>query len=427
MEGETEGDEDPEYEFYDSAGDFAYEVNIDTAVLVAKPSPYKSSSINHGDPSSVPNKPGLFFPYFHGMIAPDNANLRDLCRDLFFRNIGSEKEDVFECWKRFRGNLNTLSSSPEGMVIHHVLMGCKMALDAQARLFLVFADKAYRGYCLLGDQFSVVIAGTVHKVLSPEDLRKELSTVSTRKSVAKELAAMLEKCLDVKGEKIKAKEKDVLSCSSLSDLLAAIDLSADGTPSEEEISSLLSRLQISADFKKQNPENITEAVAELVRHNVDSGYKLDPSIPYYIPTKGWNGIDSIPWAILARFGSTSFSFRNPKGLEFRIPAESSSSDSMMEMEAGGKEKKLFVYEKPVRQCVADWDEVVKTGSVRMDPGERAAGQRALALTGDHKRRVWEALKDGARTGAFAGPSKNKRKFADVGEDADVDFSAAFSL
>lgn len=421
-------DEDVQYEEIDNLRDHVYVTSGEDAVLVAKPSPFPSS-INYGGPGDVPYKPGLFFPYFPGMIASDNAHLRYLCNKLLFRNLGPENaKDSADAWKAFRENMNTLSSTPEGMILHHVLFGCYMALEGQARLFLVFADNVYKGFCLLGEEFAVIVAGTVHRPVSEHDLREQLERVSTSRAAAKDLVEVLKKCKDFEGRNIKASVKAVENCSDLADILASVDLASEGTPEEEEISSLLSRIHISNDFWTMNAKNVAKAIDDL--HAFDKDAVFDKKIPFFIPTRDWRNINEVHYAILARFGSTSFSFRNQKGVEMKIPKDAKEEDPMKGKLDNGKEKRLYVYEKTVRLAVADWKEVVTRGSIKQDPAERSAGQRALGLVQDEEKElVWGSLKKMAAAG-FLGTKAVKgvssRDTGPVGFGT-ADFTDVFSL
>jgi hypothetical protein len=120
---------------------------------------------------------------------------------------------------------------------------------------------------------------------------------------------------------------------------------------------------------------------------------LDVDFPFYIPLTGFRGIETKEYKVLAAFGPRSFSFRNSKGTEFKIPSKATDEDPLHEAVKKESVTRLFVYEKPVREAVKDWIDLKKTAAIRMDLGERAAGQRAHVFMGKQKGDIWNKLKD----------------------------------
>jgi len=404
----------------------AYVVGGHQAVLVAKPSPLPSS-VNFGEPSSVPYKAGLFFPYFQGMLSPDTKGLRELVSSLMFRNIGAQNDkDAREGYKHLRSVISTFANTDQGVLMSHVLTGCRLALDAQAILYLVFADGIYRGFCLLGEHFNVFVNGSWIAPISDKALRDELNEVRTKRQTLATLAAKLGQCEDTDGDVLQVDEARLPELSYLADCLSRIKISDAQKDLESDISSLLGNILHISDYRTFKPVLIADALESLSKPDKDIG-----SIPFYIPSTNWSGINSREYQVLAAFGPRSFSFRTVRGTEFKVPAKSTDPDQLRgdkKTKEEGVYNKIVVYEKPVRECVRDWFEVKAKGSVKMDMIERAAGQRAHVFMNEQKDIIWNRLKDLASNGHLErgddeGPPSKKQRI----EMGTADFTSEFVL
>lgn len=355
---------------------------MDGAVLSAKPSPHKSS-YNYGSPSDVPNKPGLFFPYFDGLMVPDTAFIRDVVSSLFFRNLGSEGVSCQDAWKAFRTDIATLSQTTSGGIITHILAGCRLALQGQARLFLVFDVETYKGFCLLGDQFNIHIGRSCIVPVSADLLKDELSKVVTKSASAQALSELLDKYLAL-GEECHV-DNLISSSSYLADKLDQVANSGE-IPTEEmkEMSLALSRLHFQKKFLSISPTNILQALACVATETVDD------SVPFYIPLTGWKGISTPTYKALARFGPNSISFYNAKGTGIAIPTSISKENGVVFSPIDVKGR-VLVYEKPIKVCVTEMERVIRAGQIWQDEGERAAGQRANVFYDGERVTVAKAL------------------------------------
>jgi hypothetical protein len=392
-----------------------FAVNPVQSVLVAKPSPMPSTMC-WGSPSSVPAKKGIFFPYFQGLIVPDAASLRIFVTSLFFRNIGKEGQDLKQAYKEWRSEIGTFATTEEGTQMQHILFGLILALEAQAICYLIFDDGVYRGYCLLGEYFSVFAHGKWWEPEEVETLRAELSRVKTRKVLIEELIQSIGKARDESGDAIivEAEGKNLVDIARY---LEQIDVTETEDEVLKEIQRGIADCSFPTNFLTFKPKHIAEAVKHLA--NPESpGFTSD--IPFYVPLKGWSRIASREYQILASFGPRAPSFRNAKGTDIRIPRNIHASDPL---ETGKDEKPFYVIEKPVLEAVRDWDEVIKTGVLRFDFDERAGGNRTYKFLKAEKALIWDEFKEAGVKDMFgqAGPAGGtKRQYDEAFGKGDFD-------
>jgi len=382
----------------------SYMINPLASVYVAKPSPLPSS-VNFGPSTQVPYKNGLLFPYFPGMLAADSAFLRQQISSLFLRNLGSETVTPRQAFKELCEVLGPFANTEAGIVMTHVLSGVRMALDSQSILYLIFNDSNYKGYCLLGEKFSVFCHGKWVEPMPAEKLRASLALVQTRKSSLDEIHTLLLQCVDTGGDTLIVEREKLESLSYLADCLAKVDISKEECP-KDKLSEALAQCSFPSRFLTFKPVHIVNALISLTDPTSTPLYDKNP---FYIPIKGWSGINTHEYKVLACFGAKSFSFRNAKGDEFRIPAKTTDKDPLAETgEKGEVHKKILIGEKPVRDAISDWKQFLNKGSLRMDLVERAGDQRLHSFVGKAKDAIWDCLKGLASSGKIVSTGEEKK-------------------
>lgn len=396
--------------------------SIGNTVFVAKPSPLPSST-SWGSPSSVPNLGGLVFPYFPGMLLYDLPGSRDLIGRLIFRCLGDDEVNPKDAYKNLRQKLGSTLNTPQGLILGHVLKGIELSLDSQSQLFLLFDEKMYLGFCLLGLEFSIWAHGLWREARSPEELREDLKEITTPSQSLEELLVLLKGLstgIETSFLEDLTKSKIETSGAILGILgqLERVGKIEDGTRAK--IVSLLGRCNLPDKFKPITPENITWAIEELT---LRSDFPFDEDIPIFVPATQWEDSDCKTYKVLASFGPRSFSLRNQTGDEIELLADKDSrAKKYVFIQVSEKSKEthpLIVYTKAIRECVKDWNAVMETRRVRMDFTERAGGIRGNKFWGADKGRVLKAFSDAINKGLLTGKVKpttgEKRKRSDEDE------------
>lgn len=402
-------------------------VNPVASIMVAKPSPLPSS-INFGPSSQVPYKSGLLFPYFPGMNTADTKFLRQSICNLFLRNLGDEKTPPPVAFKELCTVIGPFGNTEAGKVMAHVLAGIQMALDGQCLVYLIFNDSIYRGFCLLGEKFSVYIHGSWHVPLGPKSLRASLSLVQSRKSGLDELHALLLKCKDSGGDSLLVERDQLDDMAYLADCLAKVDTDADDCP-EDKIAEAIAACSLPSDYLTFRAENIVKALDSLLD---PASPALYDKRPFYIPLKSWSALATREYKIFACFGPRSFTLRNQKGDEFRIPTKVTDVDVLADSkEKGAEKKKILIGESPIGECLSKWKEFLAKGSIRMDLVERAGDQRLHLFSGKQKDDIWDCLKKHASKGHITVASEKetgtKRSFEKAFGKSKLDSSFTFDL
>lgn len=383
-------------------------VSLLQSVYVAKPSP-KPSTTSWGAPSEVPNRGGILFPYFQGMLSADAAGLRELVTQLFFRNLGSSTVDARTALKDLRGLLGTVASTKQGVLITHVLKGIALALETQTQLYLLFESEVYLGFTLLGEEFSIFAHGKWVDPLDASSLKDELSNIQTHRKTLEDLLRRLHLCTSSDGDMLNFVDTDITTVSDLADLLAKVKVTEEGQE-EEDISKILARLSFKSDYLTFKPKNLAATIDLLTSPDP---FPRDQN--FFIPLKKWSGIASKEYKAFASYGPRGPSFRNSRGTEMNIP-RGTEPDPFMRRDDKGQlyYDKLIVGEKVISECLLDWENLRKKRSVKMDFVERAAGSRSHVFKERNMETIWDALKRASQSGQFsegggAEPSEKEKK------------------
>lgn len=403
-----------------------YIANIPSMVYVAKPSG-KPSKVSWGTPSEVPNRGGIVFPYFPGMLAEDSKYIRMMVSQLFFRNMGSETENPRDAYRNFRSEFGTAATTPEGIILSHVLKGIELALDCQGQVFLMFDKSKYLGFTLLGEEFRVYFNGW-HEPQTPEDLRQDLALMMTHDDVIVALAKALSACKFVGTvDERTVGIAEVVKPAGILEVLGSVDVEATEKDRVDHVTELIKCLNFEKPYRRLNDSNILWALNALGSRVVDLS---DERI--FIPHSDWEHVQLESYQILATFGPQSFSLFEPRGTDIRVPA-TITEDSFFTDAISGKDKtkRLIFYEKNLRACLNDWEQVISSGNIRANVKERAIGSRATVFTGERIKPLWEALittvEKGRRTsgkgkaGEPRGGEKKKQKMSDTGSGTMADF------
>lgn len=380
-------------------------------VFVAKPSPIPASKTCWGSPSEVPFKSGMLFPYFEGMLVPDAAGLRELVVNHFFRCLGDKDTSAHDAYKKLRTEIGTFANTPQGICMAHILKGISLALDTQTMLYLLFDNEKYLGFTLMGECFRVFFNGAWHLPSEAELLRTELATLSTHDQTLVQLVERLKLCVGKDGDALQIDDEDLpTTTSDVLDLLSLVDVTNNGGQDEKDLGAIIARLHFPLDFLSFRPANVAQSIRYLF--GID---KLPEGVNSFIPLKDWSLCGTREFKVFAMYGPRSFSFRNVKGDEIRIPQDLTESNAFDAKLPEGQYKyaKYIVGEKPVNTCILEWRTFVTSGKMRMDFAERAAASRNHVYPRSQFECIWKELLN-AGVGGFLKVERDEKEVAAVG-------------
>jgi hypothetical protein len=388
--------------------------SLGESVLTAKPSPLPFT-FNFGGPSEVPFMPGLAFPYFDRMMVPDNTTLRDTLSSRFLRCLGDSREEQRRVYGEIKKGLPELTRTQIGQEYLHVFIGIRLALDAQARLFLVRVSDEYAGFVLLGARFSILVDEQWHHAKSPEELKVDVEAMSSHTSSLNTVCELLSKLKIVSGvAKLDPQAVDPSSIANghiLWDEIAKRELTNEADM--DALTDALRGISFTRSFLIINPANICWAINMIT---IDKHLPIPHDKPIYVPA-AFRLLHERILKVLCCFGPDAFSFQNMSGSKFTItPAGRVDPNEAMGVDGKGKVlPSIIVSIKSVVTCFHDMNKTLNTKAITMNVKERAAKNRCHVFQGDSRDLIYGKLREAVKViggESSASTSLGKRKQMD---------------
>lgn len=381
--------------------------NAKVAVLKAKPSPH-SPEINFGPATQIPTMPGLAFPYIPGMNTPDSLLFKTMTATFFIRLLGMKTDEIQRQFISLRRGFNSLATTTEGKLLAHILAGIKLAMESQARLFVIF-DSEYRGFCLLGTGFTIVDGAQAMSPLDASSFAKDLSAFNPHlmglEEVVRGLNELKEKgCLE--GQEDVYMLNDIGSEDQLITALAKIHIpeSVDASEITSMINKHLKFIDFApgATYRRIDPTSINDLIDRITTYL--SGKPLMRLIPCKFTTYDAPYGDRL-YRILAEFGIEAPSPWNGMGAEVVLAA--GSKIGVQDDAEGSARKKqrqegedefanmpstLIFAPKLIYLAFNDWKRCIEKGAVKMDLKERARAYRCCEVKSEKiVESIWKSL------------------------------------
>jgi hypothetical protein len=374
-------------------------------IFKAKPSVVRDANI--GSSNSVPKLPGLVFPYFHGLIQPDHAVLNQFILKHLFQLLGKTQGECQQLYIDIRRGVSSLATTDIGMVLSHIVLSVELALQTQARVFLIIHSNTYHGFVLLGTRFAIFDSTRWLCPLENDDLLDDLADMDPHESAVRTLVEKFgEMTAEDKYNGVVVSSETFGSPNNLVDVIKSIKLDKLVDDDERTLDNAFRALNyMGKGYLQQNPQIVAEILETFFS---DATIELDR--PTYFPSIRTD-VKSREFALLSRFGPDAPSLWNERGALFKCEAKEQSETSV-----GGKRKvgsldtygnmpvRLLVTPKPLATAVKDLVKVVDQGGVKMDLKERAGKFKNMSVESEEmKKRIWKVLVDGLRD------SNKKRK------------------
>lgn len=359
------------------------------AVLFAKPSPVPLA-FNLGSPSEVPKLPGRVFPYFDRMTIPDNQTIRNIISSFFIRNMGHTRQEQAATFKLFRLGWEKVSKTRQGGVVSHMLVGIRLALETQTRMFVVYKADQYAGFVLLGSMWSVTVDNRLYEWEDAEAVQAEVAKMSSHEYAVRKICEALSTCaVIVAGHEGSAKDvvpDDVKSAKQMWDRIQERKIEGEA---EATIKSVLGMVSYTRSYRDISANSLCWLFKEV---NHQSDHPVDDSTPLFLaPTFSLYG-DHL-FQLLCTFGPDAPSLYNASGASFVIP-RASEGDPNNVLDGRGKKALavLLVAIKSVQVAYQDLRKVLKDRTIRMDMAERAGKNRNVVVGFEYRDQVYEELR-----------------------------------
>jgi len=364
--------------------------------IVVYAHPPRSPVINIGSSAQVPELPGILFPYFHGLVQPDQQSLMRFVHTYLLPYLGMTVQECQETYAELRRGFNSLSTTDVGMALSHVGLGLQLALKTQTRCFVVCDKNQYQGFTLLGARFAIFDSVKWVRPVESAALRDDLAAIDPHIASVKSLVTLFGELTAADSYNGPAVTEETFDePRNLIEVFAGLRLDAVGDR-ERELNRLVRNLNYMGDgYLARNPQVIKEVLTTLF-----SEATIELGRPTYIPSVR-AALSSRAFQLLSRFGPEAPSFWNERGQEFEcqareIPATTGTKRKIGELDVyANMPSRLLITPKPLDIAVKDMEKVMEKGCVRMDLKERAGKNRNMSVEAESARKdLWKVLVEG---------------------------------
>jgi hypothetical protein len=394
----------------------------DDAVSIARPP--RNPVVNVGSSAQVPESPGILFPYFHGLLQPDQQSLMKFVHSHAFLLLGSTVQECQDNYALLRRGFNSLSTTDVGMALSHLGLGLEIALQTQGRCFAICDSNRYQGFALLGSRLAVFDSTKWVRSAEADILRDDLSVIDPHIASVRGLVSMFgELTAKEVYQGPPVTEATFSEPRNLIEVFDGIRLDSIGDQ-EKEMNRLVRGLNyMGGGYLARNPQVLCEVLETLFS---DAVVELDR--PTYISSiRAPLGARS--YRLLSHFGPEAPSLWNERGQEYEckareVPQTTGTKRKIGEMDMfANLPSRLLVTPKPLEIAVKDMERVIDKGCVRMDLKERAGRNRNMSIEAEKTRKdIWKVL-----VGGLHDTGNKKRKVADAAKgDEKVGFDDALA-
>lgn len=360
---------------------------------IPKAKPSTTPDIIFGTYNDMPTLPGLVFPFFDDMLETDTNFVASVVRTYFLECLGDTRDGILAGYRAFKGSMGSVAPTLTGKVLQHIFGGIKLAIESQARLFLLYDQKRYLGFTIHGWYFTISIDGYKHRPLVHKELLGKVRLIDEHAvAVAEILAKLMKMKLDTGKKPTKkylqdAKVDVVSNPRKLADLIREFDLS--DQDDVVEIEKLANRLSFPQRYLEFSVENVLRAVDLLV-----AGSFPPVDLPMYVRGGTLTTLNPV-LSVFAMFGNEAFSFRTAGGKPTRIPKDNA-EDTLFKPYRGkaGKEVRpnpsLIISKKSLGLCCEDWIAFLADKSFLVKI-TRDSAFRCVVFGGPKAKSLWDGL------------------------------------
>jgi len=357
------------------------------AVLVAKPAPLHPE-VNWGRPNQVPNLPGYVLPYFRGMLAPSEHTIINIMRRHFLGCFGDSSEEAASKWSTWVKGVKSWHRTEAGREILHILMAINLALEAQARVFLIFAHGTYLGAAIIGYRFVIWNKDQLLLPDTPKDVRAFAIGLDTHTTKLETIRQLLNR-LSLRSEGMST-DLTLEELSSGRNLYRRINerVKPEDSNDMDALVDAVDNLAFGEDYWGVTKERVVQAINAMITDE-----PVPQEWPMYLSSNHLYDT-SVFYQVLSAFGPTAPSFVDAGGNDFPIPRGLEAADPASEKDQSGQMNlpSILVSCKKITLAVNDMTGVFSKRRIRQNLAERASGFRTIRFKGEGRNAIWNALK-----------------------------------
>jgi hypothetical protein len=197
----------------------------------------------------IQNMPGIFFPYFDGMVLPDKTLMDHVFSRYFLCSLGATQKDVESVYIRIRRGIRSMAFSRGGKVLSHLYAGINLAAQSGSAITVIVEGSIYQGFTLQRPVLSIFLFGKSYKERQFQDLVLDLRVIAEHDRILGKVIVLLNTPVKADGMPVYTFEMaDIITSRKLARVLSILDLSLYDLEAENGLKDTVGKLQYGDKF-----------------------------------------------------------------------------------------------------------------------------------------------------------------------------------
>lgn len=327
---------------------------LDGSPYIASPVDLNKRRSFFADPKEL-KTPGLFLPYFQGLIVDDKTTTVNIILRHFIPCLGNDQDEARKAADGLKTGWKTLSHTQTGMELTHMAYCIDLALRAGARpIFYIRSNGSYLGTVLLGESFTIVKEGKGYTPITVEELQTQLSEYDSHDDAIHKIVELI-KSVD---STITLTPSEIISPRQIHNIFRKLTIP---TATADELRRQLKRTSFIVTPYDSRKASHLHFLITAIRDEIfmSDASPMNANSPFIFSK-------SIVESSLASFGSYAPSFIERTGIA--IAFGNATETPLMKKKEEGKlvlPHGLPIFIKPVQEAALDWNVTSKQAIIRI--------------------------------------------------------------
>lgn len=319
-----------------------------------------------------PLEPGIFYPFFTGMLLPDKVTAHHIFEDLFLHLLHDKAEIALKLMSQIRSGIKQLAFSRSGIILSHIYKGIDLARKIPGcKMTIVLDGAVYQGFVITGD-YSAFLYG---KTYATGDVMKQLKLINKFTSDCELIAAKLNSARDSLGTAVYNFQKEVFMKSrSALEAFYTVDKNLfASTNTLQEVIDLLIGLRYSDTFPIPSIESIRQVTASMLSQS----FAPLQNYPAHFDESMLKNLSPV-YIALSAFGpkvpSVNVASTNKSAMKFVIPSRDA-EDSNLKKTDGKRFLQYLPYQMvPIHLAASQYNNLFNTGVLHIAPPRKGKNE-----------------------------------------------------
>jgi hypothetical protein len=319
----------------------------------------------------LPLTDGAFFPFFEGMLQPDQSLFLHVFERIFYHSLGDSNAEASRLWARVKDGIKSLSYLPAGRMLSHAFLGVKIAEQAGAGLMLAYEGTRYFGFTLSCSNLVIKSYGREYSSVPVTEVQADLASLTFHDRAIAAIVRIVNAVTAQDGTSpYKWKAETITSSTVLRRMLLTLDLGIVTDISGLKRAINDTRFSDQSSYPLPNPQNLLD----FIHYVQDGDFTHLAKYPQYMAAGKELCTSRLEVGLCiygARAPTLNYAKRGAGNQEFVLPLDLSKEDpnTVGTKESPRRLKYLPFAIEPLNLAISQWKRLFEDGRFAL-PGPR---------------------------------------------------------